>query len=170
MFTKVSLYDLQQNVFQEINKNWMLLSAGEMDGNFNTMTVSWGALGELWGRETATVYVRQSRYTKQFIDTRDYFTISMFDGHREELSVLGRISGRDCDKIKEVGFHPIALDGSVGFEESKCVLVCKKLYCDDIKLEDIPKAICDQFYADGDFHTMYIGAIVGCYVKEAEQK
>jgi flavin reductase (DIM6/NTAB) family NADH-FMN oxidoreductase RutF len=164
MFKKISVYDLNQNVFEEIGKNWMLISAKNPEGKVNTMTASWGAMGVLWGKETVTVYIRQSRYTKGFVDAQDYFTLSLFDGHKKELGVLGSKSGRDGDKIAEVGFHTVMVDGQPSFEESKCVLVCRKMYQDDIKLEDMPKEEVEKWYGDGDCHTMYIGEIVGCYV------
>lgn len=165
MFKKISVYDLKQNVFQEINKNWILITAKKPTGEINTMTASWGAMGEIWNREAVTVYIRQSRYTKEFVDAQDYFTISLFDGHRAELSVLGQKSGRDCDKISEVGFHPVELDGQPGFEESKCVLICRKIYQNDMLPHDLPKDVCTQYYADNDYHTQYIGEIVACYEK-----
>ena len=167
MFKETSVYDLPYNVFREINKNWTLISAKKPDGTVNTMTASWGALGEIWGTEAVTVYIRQSRFTKEFVDAQDYFTLSLFDGCKKELGVLGTKSGRDGDKIAEVGFTVVDLDGQPSFEQAKCVFVCKKMYQDDIALADMPADIVDRWYGDGDYHTMYIGQIVGCYVNEA---
>lgn len=164
MFRKTDVYSLDFNVFQEINKNWLLVSAAKADGKVNTMTASWGAMGILWNMETVTVYIRQSRFTKEFVDESEYFTVSMFDGHKKELSLLGTKSGRDGDKIAEAGFHTVMLDGQPAFEESKCILICRKVYKDDIRMEDMPEDVREKFYSDGDFHTMYIGQIVGCYV------
>ncbi|MDO5434815.1 MAG: flavin reductase [Clostridia bacterium] len=164
MFIKTSVYDLKQNVFTEINKNWMLITAAKPDGSINTMTASWGAMGEIWNREAVTVYIRQSRYTKEFVDAQDLFTVSLFEGHKKELGYLGTASGRDGDKIAAAGLHPVMLEGQPGFEESKCVLVCRKIYQDDIRMEDMPEDVRAKFYADGDFHTMYIGEIIACYV------
>ena len=165
MFRKVNVQELQQNVFQEIGQHWTLISAAKPDGSINTMTASWGAMGVLWGHETVTVYIRQSRYTKEFVDAQPYFTLSLFDGHKQELGLLGSVSGRDGDKIARAGFHPVMLDGQPGFAESKCVLVCKKLYQDDIRLEDLSPEVVARWYGDGDYHTMYIGEIVACYVQ-----
>lgn len=166
MFKKVSVYDLPFNVFQEINKNWMLISAKNAEGKVNTMTASWGAMGELWGKETVTAYIRQSRYTKEFVDASEYFTITLFDGRKEELGLLGRKSGRDGDKIAEAGFEVEMVEDQPAFKQCKCVLICKKMYQDDIKMGDMGQEIEEKWYADGNYHTMYIAEIVSCYVNE----
>ncbi len=166
MFKKVNVYDLQMNPFQEIGKNWTLISAAN-DGKINTMTASWGSMGLLWGKEALTVYIRQSRYTKEFVDAQDYFTVSLFDGSQKKaLGLLGSKSGRDGDKIAEAGFHPVEVEGQPAFEESKCVFICKKMYQDDIPVENIPAEAVKSFYPDNDFHTLYVGEIVACYVNE----
>ena len=166
MFKKTSVYDLPFNVFEEINKNWMLITAKNPDGKVNTMTASWGMMGEIWGKEAVTVYIRQSRYTKEFVDSQDYFTLSLFDGYKKELGVLGSKSGRDGDKISEVGFTIEEVDNQPTFSQCKAVLVCKKMYQDDIAIKDMKEDITKAMYQDGDQHTMYIAEIVGCYVNE----
>ena len=167
MFRKTDVHQLNQNVFTEIGKNWTLVSAAKPDGSFNTMTASWGAMGILWGMETATVYIRQTRYTKEFIDAQKGFSVCLFDGgHKKALGILGSKSGRDGDKIAEAGFHPVMLDGQPGFEESKCVLICEKIYQADIPLSAVPEDALRKFYPDDDYHTMYIGKITACYVNE----
>lgn len=164
MFKKTSVYDLSFNVFEEINKNWMLITAKNPDGKVNTMTASWGMMGEIWGKEAVTVYIRQSRYTKEFVDSQEYFTLSLFDGYKKELGILGSKSGRDGDKISEVGFTIEEVDNQPTFSQCKAVLVCKKMYQDDIAIKDMKEDIVKAMYQDGDQHTMYIAEIVGCYV------
>lgn len=164
MFKKTSVYDLPFNVFEEINKNWMLITAKNSDGKVNTMTASWGMMGEIWGKEAVTVYIRQSRYTKEFVDSQEYFTLSLFDGYKKELGILGSKSGRDGDKISEVGFSIEEVDNQPTFSQCKAVLVCKKMYQDDIAIKDMKEDLVKAMYQDGDQHTMYIAEIVGCYV------
>ncbi len=82
------------DVFSVFDRKWALLTAGDKD-SFNTMTISWGGLGTLWGRPVASVYVRQSRYTHAFLDENDYFTVSFYpEERRKTLGVLGSRSGR----------------------------------------------------------------------------
>ena len=76
-------------IFEQFDKKWALLKAGTKD-KFNTMTISWGGLGTLWGKPVATVYVRQSRYTHDFMDDNDYFTISFYpEAYKKTLGNLG---------------------------------------------------------------------------------
>lgn len=167
MFKKVSVYDIPYNVFQEVNRNWVLITAKKPDGSVNTMTASWGMMGILWGREAVTVYIRQSRFTKEFVDSQDYFTVSLFDGYKKELGILGSKSGRDGDKITEVGFNVEEVEGQPAFAESKCVFICRKMYQDDIRPEDMSDSVKKEYYEDeSDYHTMYIGEITACYMND----
>lgn len=43
------------------------------------MTVSWGGIGELWGKDVAMIFIRPQRYTYEFIEREDYFTMSFFE-------------------------------------------------------------------------------------------
>ena len=165
MFHKINPHEYPFNAFQEIGDNWTLITARNGE-RVNTMTASWGGLGVLWGRDVATVYIRQTRYTREFVDAQEYFTLSLFDGHRKALALLGTKSGRDGNKIAEAGFHVEMLEGQPAFAESKAVMICRKLYQDDIPLDRLPADIVEKFYDDGDYHTMYIGEILALYVQE----
>ena len=86
------------DIFGTYDKEWALLTAGSMD-NFNTMTISWGGMGTLWGKPVVTVYVKPIRYTYEFLEKNDYFTLSFFpEEYRADLLTLGTKSGRDGDK------------------------------------------------------------------------
>lgn len=104
---EVDVKSLDINPFTAIGDDWMLVTAGDA-ASHNTMTASWGGLGVLWGAPVATCYIRQSRYTKEFVDGSDLFTLSFLDPAvwRRQLSYLGRVSGRDEDKIKAAGLTP----------------------------------------------------------------
>lgn len=163
-FTEVNLKDLTINPFEQIGNAWGLVTAGDEQG-FNTMTVSWGSLGVIWGVDAVTVYIRPQRYTKQFIDDADTFTLSFFPPERKAaLGVLGSKSGRDSDKVAEVGFTPVHLDGTTTFAEANLVFVCRKLYADDIEPGHlIDPSIDDTCYPNRDYHTLYIGKIEHVY-------
>ena len=118
MFEKVNIQDLKFNPFDEISNHWVLISA-KKDGVVNTMTASWGQLGHLWGKNVMTVYIRPQRYTKEFVDAGDYFTVTLFDGYKKELGVLGSKSGRDGDKIAEVSFDIEEVENQPTFKQGK---------------------------------------------------
>ena len=101
---EVDVKSLNISPFTAIGDDWMLVTAGDQDSH-NTMTASWGGLGVLWGAPVATCYIRQSRYTKEFVDASQTFTLSFLDParYRRELGYLGRVSGRDEDKIAACG-------------------------------------------------------------------
>lgn len=155
------------NPFEKLSKQWALVSAGNLD-KFNMMTVSWGAVGVIWGKPSVTAYIRQTRYTKEFIDQNDTFTLTFLkDGHREALNVLGSKSGRDMDKMKDSGLTPVEVDGNVTFAEADLVLVCRKRFVQDMPKENfLQQETLDRWYADQNYHTMYIGEIIAAYQGE----
>ena len=147
-------------IFSQFNDKWALLTAGT-EKSFNTMTVSWGGLGTIWSKPVATVYVRISRYTHEFMDSSDYFTVSFYSKeYKKILGVLGSKSGRDMDKMHESGLTPVKAGDSVTFKEAEKTLVCKKLFKQRVELENIPEEIVKQNYPNGDPHDMYIGEVV----------
>lgn len=150
-----------------IGNEWLLLSAGNESG-YNTMTVSWGHLGVLWGKNTVAVYVRPQRYTKEFIDREELFTLSLpGEKYRKELAYLGSHSGRDEDKLKRVNMNPLFHDGTVSILESELTLVCRKLYRAALVPEGfMDHSIIDEDYPAADYHDMYVGEIIAAYSKE----
>ena len=122
------LSELNENVFELIGKKWMLITAAK-EGKSNTMTASWGGLGVMWGKKVAYVVIRPQRYTKEFIDVAESFSLSFLpEKFRKELSYLGSVSGRDEDKIAKAGLSLTYQEEAPYFEESELVLICKKLF------------------------------------------
>lgn len=148
------------NVF---DKQWALVTAGTPD-KFNSMTISWGGLGTLWNRPVATVYVRTARYTHDFMEDNDYFTVSFYpESQRKILGVFGSKSGRDIDKMNYPGLTAKVVGPSMTFEEAEVTLVCKKLYVQQLDIDKMPADVREKFYT-GDFpHDMYIGEVVEIY-------
>ena len=167
MFKKTDVKTMEMKPFEKIGSQWMLITA-EKDGKVNTMTASWGGVGVLWGKNVATVYIRPQRYTKEFVDAGDTFTLTFFGGDRmKEMGYLGKVSGREVpDKIEQAGLHEETVDGYPAFAEGAQVLVCKKLYHDTIKPENFYGSEEDEkWYPDKDYHTMYIAEIIAAYEK-----
>lgn len=159
-FNEVPVAGLQMNPFVKIGKEWMLVTAGDASG-YNTLTASWGGFGVLWGRNVATCYIRPQRYTKRFLDAAERFTLSFYgEGYRDALTVLGTKSGRDGDKVAEVGFTPYFVDGTCAFEQADLVLVCRKLYVAQFEPDKFAvPGLADEVYPARDCSFMYIGEV-----------
>ena len=165
-FHKIDIKDLDMNAFQAIGQDWMLITAKKQNA-VNTMTASWGGIGVLWGENVVTAYIRPQRYTKEFVDQQECFSLSFFDGYKKELSVLGTVSGRDQDKIHDVNFHITYLEDVPTFKEAKLVFIVEKIYQDDIKPECfLNHQLDEKWYPEKDYHTMYIAKIKSVYVQD----
>lgn len=175
MFKEISIKELKLNPFSDFGNNWMALCAGNQENGYNAMTIAWDHFGSLWERNThvnrlptAICYVRPTRYTKEFIDKNDFFTLSCFDeSHKKKLAYLGSHSGRDGDKIKAANLTPIFLDDTTYFKEAKMVYVCKKIYHAPLVADGFTnQELIDFNYPNRDFHEMYIGKIVKILIPE----
>lgn len=167
-FKEVKVEELTMNPFTTIGKEWFLITAGNEE-KCNTMTASWGAMGELWGKHVVTAYIRPQRYTKEFVDREGIFTISVFgEEYRKALTYCGKVSGREEDKMKTAGISPYFVDGTAGIEQANMIMVCKTLYHDTIKPEcfDVDEND-EKWYPQKDYHTMYIAEVLKVLVKEA---
>lgn len=144
------------------DKGWALVTAGDIT-DFNTMTISWGGMGTLWNKPVCTVYVKPVRYTHEFMEANDHFTVSFFDEkYKKALGVLGSKSGRDGDKVAESGLTPVSIgENLVGFVQSAHTLVCRKIYRQDMDTAFMPEAERERHYLTEAPHTMYIGEIIG---------
>jgi flavin reductase (DIM6/NTAB) family NADH-FMN oxidoreductase RutF len=174
-----NIRELSGSPVKRIGDEWALLSAGDTaasGGRWNTMTVSWGGLGELWSQDVAFVFIRPHRCTREFVEAASLFTLSFFDkSYRKALAFCGDKSGRDFDKAAETGLTPIVFDrgifngraqGAIGFAEASEIIICRKLYThvfDPAKFLD--PGIQKNCYPQSDYHTMYIAETVGLLVK-----
>ena len=143
---------------------WMLLSAGDFkEGEFNAMTVAWGSLGVMWHRPFAQVVVRPIRYTYEFMEKHDTFTLNAFgEEHRLALQLMGTMSGRDGDKIAEAGLTPIASSqvAAPGFAEAELILECRKIYWDDLEPVRFLDAEIEKNYPEKSYHRIYFGEVL----------
>ena len=158
---RIDMRDLNDNVFETIGKEWMLVTAGNEE-KFNMMTASWGCLGWLWNKPVAVVFIRLERYTHQFIEENDTLTLQ-FLGNSEKAHLAynfcGSKSGRDFDKAHEAGLTPVTLEGGeVTFEEARLTLVCRKLHKDTLKEENMIDKQLTQWYGEkhGGYHDVYV--------------
>lgn len=165
VFNEIDPKDLKENPFSIIDDEWMLVTAGNRD-KCNTMTASWGGMGVLWFKNVTFVFVRPTRHTFEFMEREDYYTLSFLgDEHRDITTFCGKNSGRDVDKIKEAGLTPVFDRNSVYFEEARMVMVCKKLYYQDLDPNKFLADFIHEKYPLKDYHRMYVGEIVSLLKK-----
>lgn len=162
-------------VFEMFDKEWALVTGGG-DEDFNSCTVSWGSLGNIWGpsgksRYTVTVFIHPARFTSEFLKDSEYFTVSFYPKeYKKALSFMGSHSGRDGDKVEASGLTPVDFGESLTFEEANLTFLCKKLYQHQILEKDLAPEIIEYYekypkvYPDGKGgsmpHIMFIGEIV----------
>lgn len=159
-FKEISPDVFRKNPFQAIGKEWMLLTAGDK-GKVNTMTASWGGLGVMYGKNVAFIVVRPQRYTKEFIDREETFSLSFLDtSYRKVLNYLGTVSGRTEDKIANSGLTLDRYQQTPYFTEANHVLICKKIFSQPISGEALlDKTMDTTWYPAKDYHTLYIAEI-----------
>jgi flavin reductase (DIM6/NTAB) family NADH-FMN oxidoreductase RutF len=167
-FKVIDPLEITENPFKLISGDWMLVTAGDQK-EFNTMTASWGGFGVLWHRKVCICFIRPSRYTYKFMEDHPVFTLSFFpDNFRDVLEYCGSTSGREINKVKETGLTPVFDKSSaIYFSEARLVLVCRKIYYDDLKPEHFLHQNIEVNYPARDYHRMYIGEVLKAMQKFA---
>ena len=167
-FQEVLPQEITDNFIKLIGNDWMLITAGTEE-KFNTMTASWGAAGVLWNKPVAICFIRPTRYTYDFANQADIFTLSFFyETERSILNFCGSKSGKDVDKIKETGLLPVITNNEgISFKQARLCMECRKIYFDDLKPDHFLLPDTDKKnYSDNDYHRMFIGEIITCYTKK----
>ena len=165
MFKEINPKEIDTNLIKAIADEWMLISAGDENG-YNMMTASWGFAGEMWGNDSVIAMIRPQRYTMEFVNKSDYFTLSFYGDNKDIHKVCGSKSGRDVNKTELTGLTPVFNDNTVYFEEARLVLVCKKQYVQRLEEDCFIDKEPLKWYADKDYHNMIIGKIEKVLVKE----
>ena len=162
--------------FTMFENRWALVTAGMLD-DFNTCTVSWGSMGNIWGPNggdisTVTVYIHPARYTQEFMAKYDTFTVSFFsESYRKALGYLGSHSGRDENKVANSGLTPVVAGDGVTFKEAELTFVCKKLYEHQFDEAYLAEKVKDYYASNPAVYTqaghdrwephyMYIGEVI----------
>ena len=151
------------NAVKLIGKQWMLITVKDGD-SANAMTASWGNLGVLWNKNVCTCYIRPQRHTYGLIESEERFSIAFLpEKYRNALRICGTESGRDGDKLKKAGLSADMLDGVPVIAEGELILICRKLYCDDLKKDNFIDMALLSNYEKNDFHRFYICEIEKAY-------
>ena len=171
-FVEVDPFEFESRIIGLFGRRWALAMAGSSPEDCNAMTIEWGGVGMIWGKPAATVYIRESRYTKVFIDANDTFAVAFLPEElHDKHKVFGTMSGRDVNKTELTGLTPIMVENTPIYEESDIVLICRKAYANVLDAEHyIDQEARRRYYGhpatEGDEHTMYIGYIEKILRKE----
>lgn len=171
-YDKIEASDLPDNVIQLIGKEWMLVTAGNK-GSYNTMTASWGGVGYIWERPSTFIFIRDTRYTYQFLQQEESFTLSFFDEkYRNALRICGTRSGRDTNKIEEAGLTPLETpSGLMSFGEARMIIECKKMFVQELDYANLTepyktKVMEESYKNESSKHQMFISEITNIWVKK----
>lgn len=161
MFSEITSKEIRENIFEMIGSKWMLVSAKKSDGKVNAMTASWGGMGVMWGKDVAFVVIRPQRYTKEFVDEAESFSLTFFDSsYKKMLGYMGSVSGRDEDKMAKSGLTVLDDKGVPYYEECETAIICKKLFNQELTQDSfLFEDTINKWYPDKDYHTLYIGEI-----------
>lgn len=164
---QVSAADLTFNPFTLIDKEWMLVTAGNEQAH-NTMTASWGGFGVLWKKYISMIFVRPQRYSMEFLEQEGWYTLSFFDKqYRKALAYCGSNSGRDVDKDKETGLTPCYDLAAPYYQEARIVFLCRKLHNQPLDPACFEEGWIDvEIYPEKDYHRMIFGEITQVMMKE----
>lgn len=167
MKREIDIFDYAGVIAHALPAGILLNTKGD---KVNTMTIGWGQIGIEWGRKIFTIFVRESRYTKELLEQNPEFTIScgLDATNKNIIGYCGTKSGRDTDKIKDMGLtieEPEVISVP-GFKEFPLTIECKVIYKQDQPKETLTTEIDQKFYKNGDYHTLYIGEIVSAYIIE----
>lgn len=162
-FMEMNPDELDFNTFSGWSK-YVLVTAGNKE-KCNTLLVTWGGAGVMWRKKTATIYIRQSRFTKTILDSQDYFTLSFLpEEYKPQMSYMGSHSGRDENKYEGSGLHPLAIGDAAGIEEANLIFVCKKIYTHEMTPDHYTDKETYEQWNSGrqanNNHSIYIGEIV----------
>lgn len=167
MKTKIDVFDYAGDICRALKPHGILLTTAA-DGRVNTMTIGWDTLGIDWSRPVFIAYVRESRYTREMLDKNGEFTVNIPYGDVDKriLGLCGTKSGRDTDKIAELGLHLVESDviSVPGIRELPLTLECRVIYKQEQDLSRIPADILARYYPEGDRHHVYYGEIVNAYL------
>lgn len=100
------------------------------------------------------------------MEDNDYFTIGFYDEkYKKDLGIMGSKSGRNLDKISLTELTPEYLKNGISFKEAKLTIVCKKIYFQDLDINNIDNSSIlqseiDRFYKKEPIHRKYIGEVI----------
>lgn len=167
MYDEIKFPEYSTEILEALNKGAFLTVKSE--DKVNTMTISWGTIGIMWGKPTFMAMVRHSRYTFKLIEKSEDFTVSLpfKNSMKEALAYCGSKSGENFDKIKECNLklkEALHVNSPV-IDDCEFFIECKIAYKQDMDKSYLASEVIDKCYSDSDYHVLYFGEIKGIYKK-----
>lgn len=160
----IDIYQWQVKPHHLWDKQWLVLTSGDIHaGKYNSMIVGWGGLGTMWNKPFALVLVRPQRYTFEFMEKFDTFTLSALpEKYRKDLDIIGTQTGRDMNKLTATGLSPIPsiMVSAPGLDEADLIIECRKSYWHDLNPSHFLISSIAQQYPRQDYHRVYYGEIL----------
>lgn len=152
------MFDNTESSLKQLVKGAFITSGDEP---CNVMTIGWGFIGYMWRKPVFIAPVRQSRFTKTFIDNTGEFAISVpRDGDKhDELKLCGTKSGREVDKIAMLNTRKATKINTKLISDCNNYYECKVLAAVPLDIDMLDESVRNN-YADGDMHVLYIGEIL----------
>jgi len=165
---EIAYADAFQETMTRLRGDGLLLASTKRSGESNLMTIGWGAIGTIWKTPKFLVLVRPSRYTYEFIEDSGEFTVNVPTPEMADFVLFcGTYSGRDVDKLAkfDVATTPGQQVNSITIDECPIIYECRVVHKNDVVPEELGGGIAPRYYADGDFHRVYFGEILGAYAR-----
>jgi flavin reductase (DIM6/NTAB) family NADH-FMN oxidoreductase RutF len=160
--TKVPYTHDLDKTLDQLARGGLLLASTRADGHSNVMTIGWATVGVIWGMPMMVVLVRPSRYTYSFIQESKAFTVNVpTPGMKDYVALCGTRSGRDIDKLAGVATSMGDMSKCVTLDECPLVYECQVVHWNDVQPGVLAPSIVSGAYAQGDFHRLYYGKILG---------
>jgi flavin reductase (DIM6/NTAB) family NADH-FMN oxidoreductase RutF len=162
MKSECQLDEIFQIMQKKLSQEGLLLTSSSKDHRLNVMTIGWGLVGRLWREPVYMVAVRPSRYTYEFIEATQEFSVNIpAEGMEDTVAYCGQVSGRDSDKFRERGLT--ALSGKTVKSPiiKECIghIECQVIGTSTVRPERISSSVQQSCYSAGDYHTLYYGRI-----------
>lgn len=173
--------DIFQHTGEILNgiKSGVLITSKAGD-KVNSMTISWGMLGIEWGKPVFITVIREGRFTRELLEKNGEFTVNipLDSSQKKILGFCGSKSGRDTDKLKELGLtleEPESISVP-GIKELPLTLECRIVYRQKQDIQAMEPEAVEKFYpqnvdssftgSNRDVHIAYYGEIVNAYIIE----
>ncbi len=163
-FCSVSVPEFSFSAFRDFRRG-AILTAKNVDGAFNGMTVSWGGTGVIWGKNVMFFFVRPERYTFSFLTEGSAVSLSFFgDTYKDVLRFYGKASGRTVNKAEVCELSPFVLpSGGVSYREAERIFSGRVLYGAPLVPEGVMDGELFSFYTREGYHRVFIAEIAEIY-------